>query len=225
MPAQPSRRATAIILAACAVLMLLAMLHHPVAGAGADRAAAIMAVGRLSGIVHGSLIVLILIVLGALQRVGDELRALGIDPRAGLLALAVSIAGYVIAASINGFVIPQIAQQAHSLEEPQRAAFPLIAQALFDINQYCTVVATLALGVGLIAWSVPLAGSRLRSARASGIVGVLAGLVMIGVMLAGTRRVNVTLMTEIVGGFGLWLVSLAVWLLHPAPAATAKPAS
>jgi hypothetical protein len=54
-------------------------------------------------------------------------------------------------------------------------------------------------------------------------VGVLTGLTLIVAMLTGDGRVNVLSMTLIVAAFDLWLVSLVVWLLHPAQAAT--PAS
>jgi hypothetical protein len=201
--------------------MLLVMLHHPVAGHGPDRAAAIQAVGPLSEIVHGTLIALLLVSVAALQHAADRLRALGIDPRAGSFALAVSAAGFVIAASVSGFIVPQIAAEAGKMGEAQRAAFPLIAQALFHTNQYCVVFATLAMGVALLAWSLPLVPRR-GLARWPGVVGVLAGAAAIVAMLAGSGRVDVRAMTLMVAVFGLWLICLAVWLWHPPQAVSAK---
>jgi hypothetical protein len=208
--AQPSTRATAVILAACAVLMLVAMLHHPVARHGADPAAAIVAVGPLNAIVHGTLIVLILVVRLAMQRVADRLRGLGIDPRAGLLALTVSVSGYVIAASFNGFITPQVAAEAHAMGEPQRAAFPLVLEALASTSQYCAVLASIAMGVGLIAWAAPMLTRR--DSRWPGVVGALAGAAMLVATFAGQGHVNVTLMTALTAALGVWLVCLAIWL-------------
>jgi hypothetical protein len=184
------------------------MLHHPVAHGGADRVAAIMAVSRIGGIVHGVMITLILVVFHALQRAAGQLRALGIDPRAGFLAFAVSIAGFVVSASLNGFVLPDVAREASAMEESQRAAFPLVVQAISHTSQHFAVLASIAMGSALLLWSAPMLARV--GGRFLGIVGVLAGGAILAMLTGGP--LDVTRMTLVVTALGVWLVSLAIRL-------------
>jgi hypothetical protein len=213
-----SKRTTAVLLATCAVLLLLAMLHHPVAHGGTDRVAAVMTVGRLSGIVHGVMIALTLVVLHALQRATGQLRAFGIDPRAGFLALAVSIACFVVAASLNGFIIPDVAREAGVMGEAQRAAFPLVVQAIVHTSQHFAVLASIAMGSALLLWSAPMLARV--GGRGLGTVGVLTGGAILAMLTGGP--LGVTRMTLVVAAFGVWLVSLSIWLWRQPDVQTAR---
>jgi hypothetical protein len=209
---------TSVILGGCAVLMVLVMLHHPVHGDGSDPGAVLGPLGRPGAVVHGTLIALLLVLVVALQRAADTLRAIGIDTRAGGLALAVSAAGYTVAASINGFIFPDIASEAGSMAEAQRAALPLIAAALRHVAGFCAVLASGAMGAALLSWSAPMLVRR-GATRALGALGVLVGSAVILAMLTGSLRLDVPGMTRVVAVFSLWFLCLAVWLWERPPAA------
>lgn len=160
-----SLHAAGVALAASAILAVVLMHHHPHGGDGAG----------VIRVVHGALLAMIVVqppVLGLVAR------ALGWDMTTalGLPLVTFGTLGAIIAGTINGFVVPAIAEYAVG------DIGPGIGELAWEMNQQFARNGAVAMGVGIACFGLALwrAGWRV-----TGGLGVLAGLVTAGLLIAG----------------------------------------
>lgn len=208
-------KVVALILAASVVALMVLMQHHPVPDVGPDRAAAIAQVSALGKLVHGFLIAALLLLFHAMQRVSGYLVCRGKDFQPGMLMLACSLAGFIVAASVNGFIMPDLAQLQISGDDPDENAYLLLSGALYLVNQYSSTFGSIGAGMALVLWSTSLLSGAVGS-RMVAIPGLLLGTAILLSMGLGIITLNLAGMTTVVMMFSLWFLMLAVWLYRVA---------
>ncbi|WP_300531468.1 hypothetical protein [Maricaulis sp.] len=187
------------LLAASAVLVIFVMGHHP-AGHGHGEGIS------LSHIVHGAMIVLLVTQLWALSvftlvRAGDGWRL------AGLVFFAMATVAQLIAGTMNGFVVAELA--GHGTELVPQGVFT----ALWEINQGFAGVGIALAGLGLVLWGAGLIRQGGRLALLAGLALIASGAVSAGALLFGVIAL------DIAGAFiayglqaaGLLVLGLALW--------------
>jgi hypothetical protein len=206
-----SRRA-GIVLAACAALAVVAIAFHPfvtVRGA-APALAQIHAFALIDRLVHGALIVISVglffgLVVFAMQR-GLQREPVLI----GLIAYALGLIALIGAALIDGFLVPAVAARFDATP----AALPMAA-ALFAFAgsaiQVLTKFGIAAMSAAILFWSLDLVRDR-GMPRISGIVGVVAAVLVLAVITIG-GAVNAHTMGAILIVQAAWYTAIAVLLI------------
>ena len=197
LPPQPdaaqSDRAVGLALMVAAATSVAVMAVHPT---GAHAAG-------LGAFVHASMIALLSITgYGFVQfviRVGFRPATL-----AGLVAYAVSVFGHIGAATVNGFVVPALAQH------------PGVARDVFlfawELNQALAGLGVSAAGVAFVLWSIPLLRSRATDMRVLAAAGLLLGLVQSVSILTGSVQLDVHGALLLYGLHGLWAALVGLQL-------------
>ena len=152
------------VLLIAAMLTILAMAHHP-SGIGHGSAAGTMTLGAL---VHAAMIVILaanlwgLIIFSTRQGIDGWMLA-------GVLSYGLSLLGNVIAALINGFIVPAVAAALdHSVSGN-------IFVLLWESNQAAARLAVYSASVAFVAWSVFLIRRRTLEDLVLGCTGLVAG--------------------------------------------------
>ena len=216
-PAVPPTRWAGNTLLAGTALALVFVAHHPVLGAHAgpeDPRAVLQTIAGLRGmdhLVHGGLIVLLLafaVCLVEFARRIDPDRAFG---RVGLLVYGAGIAATIGAATLDGFVIPDIARHfVGAPAEDVRVGYGLLVFAGLAI-QNLTKLGFILMSGGILAWSCGLLGIGGR-ASAAGVVGLLAGVAPAAVLLGSGLVLRPPVLLGLLAAYGAWNVA-AAWLL------------
>ncbi|HEX5183228.1 MAG TPA: hypothetical protein VFW19_08770 [Allosphingosinicella sp.] len=202
------------LLLASALLSLLAAAHHPEIHAH-DLATALRTLAgetRFILAVHG---VLIALALAELIGFYGFARLLGPGrplPAAGLIFMAVGMAAMVGAAAINGLAVPAFASDYRGLAPADMKAAAMLLRLCWDLNQALASIGALAWGAALLAWSVALAG-RSGLVRATGLLGLVAGLAIIGGLLSGLIDLHVGGFIALVALMTAWSVATALLML------------
>ncbi len=219
-PANPLPRAfpdvfAGAVIGLATVLALVMILHHPTAHGGA---AAIMAsADRLAGVdrvVHGVLIGLMgLLTLGFLhltQRVGFQRPAAA----AGFVAFAGGSVLVSIAATFDGFVVPDVAAwctaPGHACAGSGTDMLVLISAAIQDF----TKIGFVAQSIGLVGWGIALLTGRDGWAgRLVGILGLIGGGAPAAIILGSHLVLAPHSLLMIFGFYGVWYLAAAAWLI------------
>lgn len=183
----------ALMLAAAGTV--LAMAHHPSGPHG----------GPLGGIVHAAMILLLGAMTYGFVRFAQ---GRGFDRSlvlAGAVAFGASFVAHVGAATINGAVVPAIAARG----QPVSHDIFLLA---WEANQALARLGVVATGLAYFFWGMDLA--RDRPTRWIGLVGVVAGLVPAGLLLAGALRMNVTGAFIVYAAHAAWAVVLGAAMVR-----------
>lgn len=190
------------------------MAFHPVArgGATADVVAALLAIATRDRLVHGALLVTLLIsTLGwwrLLERLGPAASML----RVARLALIVSGAGYVVAALVNGFIVPALAERyAESIGaelEPVRHLLRLT----WATNQVATKLAVFATGLALVGSGIGLRRCAMPTPPALAWSALLLGGVMVAAIASGRMQMHLHVMLAVVVLQAAWNVAAALQL-------------
>lgn len=165
-------RVAGAALIAAAAGTIFVMAHHPTSAHG----------GPIVGIVHGAMIALI-----GLMSWGFVHFALSLGGRrplvlAGIIAYGVALSGHIGAATINGFVVPALAERGGVDQD--------IFLLAWETNQALAQLAVTAAGVAYALWSAELL-HRESVARWLGAAGLIAGLIPVILLLSGAIRMNV----------------------------------
>ena len=191
------RKRAGWVLVVCAVLAAVLMGHHPI-GSGQ---------GIMTPLVHGGLQAILLVELAMFVVVARWLGALLAVTGATFLWGGV-IAG-VLAATINGFVVPALGGYGENQIGGDIAAFA------WESNQALAKLGVIATGIGYGLWSV-----RLWQRRAKGVAGLgfLTGLVPALLLIGG--HINMAYHGAVFAyvGQSLWLAVLGWYLTRHAPA-------
>ena len=213
-----STRAPGITLIAGPVLSVAVMSHHPVAQASgaAERLSELARMATFSGLVHGLLIALSLLVLWGLLSFAD---ALGWQLQAVRLAAIAYAAGTVCmlgAATVSGFVVPRLAAHFVDVPAPDLGGALAALRLCFEINQSLAAIGTVALSAGIALWSWTLVGGAAGSAgsRGLGALGLLVGLLPAGALISGALRLDVSGMLAVIVAQAVWTIGAGVCLLR-----------
>lgn len=178
-----------IALAAAAVVSIVLMMNHP------TRAHA----GAAGGIVHGGMMVALAALLFGFLAFA-RVRGPSTTVLAGLIAYAIGAGAHVIAATINGFAVPAMANW------PRGAPGHDVFLLAWQLNQGLAGVGIVATGIAYVSWAIALRRDHLLLAAA----GALAGAVPAGLLLAGIIQLDVHGALFAYGLHGLWALALGV---------------
>jgi hypothetical protein len=192
-----------------AALTVVAMAHHPSGAHG----------GPLGGIVHGAMIVLLCLLawgflVFATGRGGSRPLIL-----AGLLAYAISLFAHIGAATINGFVVPALANP-----EAPPVSHDLFRFAWYS-NQALAKLGVFMTGAAYVAWSIDLLRDSGRGPRAAAIAGLAAGLLPAALLAAGVLRMDVAGAMLIYAAHAAWAALIGVMMWRGMPQSSAKSAT
>ena len=184
-------RAAGIALVAAAAVSMLAMAHHPSS----------LNAGAMIGLVHG---VMILVVGAMLYGFAHFSRRRGLGRPAvlaGLVALAISAAANIGAATINGFVLPALPGHGSAMHHD-------LFGFAWAMNQALAALAAIALGAAYTLWSLDL----LRTNRLLAALGLLAGGVPAVLLLGGWIDMHLPTAILVYAAQVLWAALLG-WLM------------
>ena len=154
---------------------VIAMAHHPAGMHG----------GSLGGIVHGAMIVQLTLLAWGFLVFSAGLGASRPLILAALLTYAISLSAHVGAATINGFVVPALAN-------PDA---PPVSHDLFrfawHFNQALAKLGVYMTGAAYLLWSMALLREPGRKARVTAVAGLIAGLVPAVLLASGFLRMDV----------------------------------
>jgi hypothetical protein len=207
--------AAGIILLVVTLLEILAMAHHPTVGT-ADVGTAVQRIGefsRLSGLVHGVLIAVLLLTFHGLTTFAQQLGFVRPLVRSGVIAYGSGTIVMIGAALVSGFVIGDVTTLG-----PHDTAVDLqidhhVLILCRILNQACADFAVVAMSVGIVLWSVELLRIH-GSARWIGVLGCVVGIVPVVRLLSGSIRLDVHGMSTVVLVQAVWTVAIAAWLLR-----------
>ncbi|MBV9409644.1 MAG: hypothetical protein JO164_12525 [Candidatus Eremiobacteraeota bacterium] len=210
------RVAAGIIIAAGALLTLVAVAHHPTVGHHTRGAAALAAVVRFAPtdrLVHGTLIA----VIGALVYAFAvyTLRRGTVRPAAlaGFVAYTLGSATTIVAASIDGFLVPEIAARyAGAPPETLPAATSLLILCSLAI-QVATKLGMAALGAGIVLWSTDLIRES-GVVRAVGALGFVAAVASVIAAFAGTGALTPASLLLVLAAQTVWYLAVAALLVR-----------
>lgn len=206
------------VLLTAAVLSVVIMAMHPTSGTH-DHAEFVDRMGRgLPGntFVHGALITLLLVMGTCLLSLRDVLGSNRPLVRAGTMALAVGLAGNVVAGLVNGFILPSVAARFVGIDEAGlEAVWPVMALCR-AVNETTARVGLVGLSISAVLWScvlVVMPGWR----RWIGVAGVLCGLLPLAMHAGEHLRVDVPGFRLFVTVYGVWCVLAGVVLIRWRP--------
>lgn len=179
-------------LALSAALSVLVMAHHPTGTAHAAM------LGRL---VHGAMMVLVVVMLAGFARFTI---ARGLDRFAAALALAFYLAaaiGNLLAATINGFVVPALLE---------RGAYEENAALLWTLNQTFAKAAVYAISAAFALWGADMLA---RGPRLIGAAGIVAGALPAALLAAGVLDMHVAGALVIYAGQALFTMLAGIYLV------------
>ena len=189
-------RTAGAAMVAAAVLVVLAMAHHPTSAHA----------GAIGGMVHGTMIVL---ATGLAFGFAHFSIRRGLDRPAilaGLTAYGVSLFAHLGAATINGFAVPAL------------AARPGIGHDLFqfawELNQALAGLGVFATGAAFVLWSIDFLGRPGAEARTIGLTGLVAGLLPGALLAAGIIRMDVAGAMIVYAIHAAWAALVGVHLLR-----------
>jgi hypothetical protein len=220
-------RGAGIALIIATLLGVLVLAHHPGAPyrelvLGGEVAAR---VATLSGWVHGTLMVLLVVSYYCLVEFAVQRDLRRPSVRMGLIAYSVGLVAMLGAATIDGFVSAQVpvavARMANSgvLQEPTVVRQLLVLA--FTLNHALANVGAVAMSLGIAIWSLSLLrGAALE--KAVGAAGVLIGLVTVPALITGLLFLDRHGILILEAAQALWNLGIGVLLLRPAGSAAAR---
>ena len=208
-------RSAGLVIIAATLLEIAGMAHHPTVTTP-DIAQAVPQIPRLSVLsawVHGGLIGLMLAILYAYTEFSRRRGLARPLIRAGLAAYTAGIFTMIIAATMSGFVVGQLA----SLTPHATVAdLQINAQLLIlcrVLNQSFAGLATVLMSAGILFWSLDLLRGSIP-ARLAGICGCAVGLLPALALISGTLQLDVHGMTLVVMVQSLWNIAVGVLLMR-----------
>lgn len=193
------------VLLLAALLTIIAMAHHPT-GHDAGTSGGGMTLG---GFIHATMIILLaanlwgLIVFSARQGLGAWMIA-------GVVAYATSFVGHLLAAVINGFIVPAVAAGVDHAKSGD------LFVLLWESNQAFATLGVYMASAAFLIWSVWLLRGKETGNRIVGGLGLLVGIAPAGALLAGAISMNVHGALLVYGAHAIWIGAVGVQLLRRA---------
>jgi hypothetical protein len=202
------------VIAGCGVLAVFAMAHHPSVEARTP-AEAIREIGRIGAVnevVHGAMIAIVAALLFAfavycLRRgIGKE-AVLG-----GLVAHAIGTGATIVAATISGFLIPEIAAR-YATASPSNMQFAVqVISICGELIQLFGKLGVIGMSLAIVLWSVDLIPLP-RYVRVTGALGLAVGLFAVAMLVFGGPLTPRTL-GAIVLGQAIWYCAVGTLLIR-----------
>jgi hypothetical protein len=212
LDATPEGPPAGVAIVLSAVLTVVAIAHHPVAAgvSSADVLASVVRSASMDRLVHGViLVVLLLSVFGfcvfAMRRGLQRPAVLG-----GLIAYLGGCAALAQAAVIDGFLVPAVAE--HARPDAAAAALLMLRTPALAIQSF-TFVGIVAVSAAIVLWSIDLFRSG-GAARAAGLAGGLAALVMLWTMALHVNHLNPQTLGFIVAAQAVWYAIVGALLIR-----------
>lgn len=195
--ARAGNRVAGVAMIAASLGVVVAMGHHPSGLHG----------GALAGMVHGGMIALLLLLMWGFLMFAVDRGAARPLIAAGLIAYAVSLFAHIGAGTINGFVVPGLA-------DPEAPAVSHdILRLAWQSNQALAQLGVYLTGAAYVLWSSDLLRDQSKAARFTGAIGLVAGAVPALLLASGTLRMDVSGAFLIYGMHVTWaaLVGVMLW--------------
>jgi len=206
-------RKSGIALIAGSIGGIVTMAIHPTAG-GPTTAAQVDRLAIVSGVAHGLAIVsVVTLFLGACGLA----RAIAGGDRSSFAALVTfgfACVAIFIAASVSGFVLPEIMQHMARDSGTEMRTWQIVIDGIFQINQAFARIYSVAASVAVILWSASVLrnGALGRSVAVYGCI--VSALIIVGVAVAHLR-LNVHGMAAVWFGLAIWFVLAGAQLWSP----------
>lgn len=189
-------RIAGILLIFAALLIVFTMGHHPSHSHGD---------GWLNRIVHGGMLVLLTVAFTGLVRFAQWRGLDRLTVMSGLLVYSISAFAHVIAAMMNGFIVPAVhasgAEAGHD-----------IFMLGWQINQMFARLGVYATGAAFVLWSADLLVRDGLFGRIIGVVGLAAALGPTIALLMG-QSMNVPVAFASYAAHSLWMILVGVLLV------------
>jgi len=187
-------RAAGAALVVSAALSVLVMAHHP---SGTALAA------TLGRVVHGMMMALVVIMFAGFLRfaVGRGLSRFAVT--LALVLYGAAALANLLAASINGFVVPALLE---------RNAYEENAALLWTLNQTFAKAAVFAISAAFALWGADLFLSDRGAARLLGVAGIFAGVIPAALLAAGVLDMHVAGAVVIYAAQAAFAAMTGLWL-------------
>lgn len=197
-------RKSGIALIAGSVGGLLVMAMHPSASAALP-AEQVQHLMSLSGAVHSiALVSFLLLFLGACGLTQRLARADRLS-FAALITFGFASVGVMIAASISGFVVPNIFKLMARDVPTAARQWQIVIAGIFQINQAFALIYSMGISLAIILWSLSAFRNR-GLGRGVAIYGcIISALIILGI-IAGRLRFDVRGMSAIWFGQAIWFI-------------------
>ncbi len=191
------------VLLLSAIFTVIAMAHHPT-GHGGSGSQSVMSLG---GFIHATMIVLLAANLWGLAVFAIR-QGFGGGMLAGIIAYAISFAGHLAAATINGFIVPAVAASV------DHAASGDLFAMLWQSNQAFAQLGVYAGSLAFLIWSLWLIKSKTRGNIVVGGLGLLVALVPAALLFGGAITLNVDGALIVYGAHAVWIGAVGIQLLR-----------
>jgi len=209
----PRGRLAGVAIAASALLALAAIAHHPTLGAvraRADVLPQLVALSTVDEVVHGTIIVLIGVLLFGFTVFSQRRGLQHGTVLAGLIAFALGSVTMVGAALIDGFLIPALAARyVNGSSQSVEIALHILTTAGAAI-QVLAVFAIAVTAVAVVSWSTGLVASR-GVLRVAGLIGLASAVLSVAVTLTA-GSLNPHSLGAIVALQSIWYVTIGILL-------------
>jgi hypothetical protein len=192
------------------VLVATAVIHPSVVPFGDQAALARMTL--IDGLAHGLAVLGTWLVLVGLVGLSRMLGLERITVLAALLAFALPAAGVVVAAALDGFVLPQLAQQWTGADQVVRDELRVLIRFCVLVASAITRIYLLFGAVAIVLWSWVIYRDRLS--RTLPWLGALLGLAGIATLIGGPPYINVHELLALVFGQAVWLVLAGLMMIR-----------
>ena len=167
-----SARSRGALICIGAVLSVLLMMRHPSIQTHtvAEAIAQMQAKAALNGFVHGGLLVVLTAIFVGYLGFADLLGWQKLGVRAGAVFYGIGVGCMIGAALINGFIVTALASDYAGQPDAVLETLKPIFVSYHAMNQTLAQAGTIAMSVGILAWSIELLarGSFSRCARRRG---------------------------------------------------------
>lgn len=203
-----------ILLFVTTVAAMLFVSHHPVADLH-DKATGLQAIMRLSlmdRLVHGGLIAMMLLLAvgfsGFSWRLGIEHPAV----MAGWLSYLIGVVAAMLAAVIDGFIVPDLAAAFAARPMEQPVAYDMLILC-GDAIQALTKLGFVLMNLGLVFWGHALMHHR-GMARWIAVLGMAIGGFSGVFVLTGAQHLDPPRLMAIMAAQSLWNLTIAIWMIR-----------
>ncbi|MEO7432311.1 MAG: hypothetical protein ABIR62_09840 [Dokdonella sp.] len=200
----------AILISGSAVLLLMSVVHPSAIPFGDEVALARMAI--VDAFAHSLAIVGVWLLL--VGQAGLS-RTLGLQRpmvAAALLASAMASTGLVVAAALDGFVIPRIAHEWTGADATARAGLEQLIRFCVLAASSLTRIYIMMVALAILLWSWVIRSDRLDAALPW--VGGIVGLAGFATLFGGPAYVHVHELMLLVLGQSVWMVWAGMWMIR-----------
>ncbi|MEL7496770.1 MAG: hypothetical protein AAFN77_04125 [Planctomycetota bacterium] len=204
-----------IVLTATAVLMVFAMLHHPIPHAHSvdELVIEVDQIQFVNGLVHGGAIVFAMLMVLGLISFCERLGFHRVSVRAGMISFCVGASALIFASLVSGFIVPTFLDGYEIANPADALTGQRVLSALRSTNISLDVlgVSTISIALALFGFSALFRSPRLW---VIGLLGLTSGCVGVGGLFTGHTQATVPGVIAFAVLLGIWLISVGVYLLR-----------